>query len=102
MPQLSEEVCKNIFQNVVVQVFADSALMEQVEKLGTNVPLFGLSSKLSTLYHEWRRTLSPEILSKVASTDVNDIPIIMAQKAVMKEYKRLIKEIEERDRLGLD
>lgn len=43
LPELSEDVCKNIFMNVTVQAFADSNLMKEINTYTHHFPLTRLA-----------------------------------------------------------
>jgi len=102
LPKLSEDVCKNIFMNVVVQAFADSNLMKDIDPADHNYPLKG---KIMTAYidfDQWKKGLCNE--SKLLLNNINFeyTPLFTAYNAVIAEYEKLCDEITMRDKLGND
>jgi len=103
LPQLSEEVCRNILSNTIVATFAESNILKSTFTDMWEYPLSGLTHKLYNSWEKYKANLSDEerfLLPRACPP--RDFFITQAQRAVAKEFNELIKQLEEKDRTGSD
>lgn len=103
LPTLSEEVCKNILSNCVVQVFADSNIAHALDFSVKDVPLWKTSLALNKGFMEYQADLidSGTEQDETYYTYLQS-PLPLAQQAVLAEYNQLLSDITALDKSGED
>lgn len=103
LPILSEEVCKNILTNCIVQAFADSNIAKSLDFTIKDVPLWKLSEKFNADFMEHQADLmdSDPDFDGMLIVYANS-PLPHAQAAVLDEYHRLLDTVRDLDRAGED
>jgi hypothetical protein len=103
LPTLSEEICKNILSNCVVQAFADSNIAKSLEFTVKDVPLWKTSLQLNKDFMEYQADLMDEDpnFDGILITYINS-PLPFAQQAVLAEYNELLDTIKDLDKSGKD
>nr|UVX28917.1 MAG: RNA dependent RNA polymerase [Ustilaginoidea virens mitovirus 1] len=104
LPELNEEICKNIYVNCAVEAFSSSKVVKSVLNYDTRSPLEELTSKIESgwpIYSKDRLdpsstppSLNPWLFPR--------IPILCANIALMKEFHELIIRLEKMDSIGQD
>jgi len=98
LPQLSTEICKNIISNVVVSVFADSAVFNSLKNWSTEeAPVLSMAQML---YLKWEAYWLERNQSSRKPIEISDIPYAGAAFAVQRMYDNLLKQLEQRDLTG--
>jgi hypothetical protein len=99
LPELSEEICRNIYSNCAVEAFADSNIMKSLNFNWDQVPLQGIDSDLVTKLYRfgqeewWDDDVELEPI-------LEELPISRAAKAVQNLYDNLQKQVSSMDSTG--
>jgi len=101
LPFLSDEVCRNILQNTVVEAFANSSVFSDIKNFEDfdrplNVHSWDLHSSF-TNYRNFSDEPRPSICDKFS---ISDLPTFMAHRAVMRIYDDLEKKLHLMDTTG--
>jgi len=106
LPQLSSEICQNIFQNIVVEVFSDSVLHTFFQdKDSGKLPLW---NSLLRLRRQWDKDVeNPDIYKDKLSSNrlkslFSDTPLYEAGLAILEMYEKFMEEIRLVDSTGSD
>ena len=102
LPILSENVCKKILLNCVVQAFSESNLAKTLDLNVKSIPLFGTVLALNKKFMSDQADLSEEDPNFDQFITFHNTPVPQAQEAVYKEYLELLKTIEDLDKTGSD
>lgn len=105
LPQLSEEVCKNILSNTIVDAFAESNILgKQVFNDIYDYPLTKVSSQIMNSWPQFLREHSDIERSspEVKIVHPRNFAILLAHKAVVSEFEELQADLLRRDREGID
>ncbi|AZT88622.1 RNA-dependent RNA polymerase [Loramyces juncicola mitovirus 1] len=105
LPELSEEVCKNIISNCAVEAFSSSNIVDYFNFKYSDVPLIKMASDIQLEYIKLMRGLPyyiPVPRDVFNSWSSNDSPIVQAAFAVSELYANLEKEITNVDKTGGD
>lgn len=104
LPTLSEEICKNIFSNAVVEAFADSNLASAANFYAeTDLPLIEKARSLLKAREHWLQDelgINPRSPAAIGIFDHNDLPVVRAAFAVQKLYKELEQKLFNLDSTG--
>lgn len=103
LPILSEEVCKNILGNCIVQAFAESNIAKALDYGSMDMPLWGITQTMGKGFFQYKkqfRMANPGI--QVGDAIPFSTPLGQAQLAVQKEYRELLSHILELDKAGED
>lgn len=104
LPDLSEEICKNIYSNCAVEAFSESQFMSKKMFGSIDVPLWGIATTLHTKWDKFvdsttEFTVDPSILRTFSPSE---LPIALAAKAVMKSFEEMERVIKSLDSSGQD
>lgn len=102
LPILSEEICKNILLNCIVQAFADSNIAKSLDFNLKDFPLWKLDQSLNRSFMEWQADLAdsdPDFDTFIAYLNS---PLPLARQAVKEEFDRLLDDIRILDKTGED
>lgn len=102
LPILSEEVCKNILGNCIVQAFADSNVAKALDFKSTITPLCGVMTDISKAFFLYQMKYVMTNPGTVAFAMPLKTPLGYARIAVEREYRELLQEITALDRTGED
>nr|UUW21464.1 MAG: RNA-dependent RNA polymerase [Xiaogan mito-like virus 1] len=98
LPQLSNEICINILSNVVVAIFADSAIFNSIKDwIQSDAPLMNLAVMLTIKWESY--WASKNITPRIPIT-IRDLPHAGAAKAVQTMYEDLELKLLQRDMTG--
>jgi len=103
LPELSEEVCKNLYANAAVEAFASSNLLSQFSIGKLSLPLTMVGQGLYRKWNEFKRH------NKDAATSMalrgffpTELPIAFAALAVQEDFNRLEERLRNIDSTGQD
>lgn len=101
---MSEDVCKNIIINCVIQAFADSNIASAIHFDVFDYPLGKLNYTVLKAYNAFVSSVggTQSLPPLIRAFSVDDLPQIQAAIAVRKEFKSLLEDLERRDSQGLD
>lgn len=99
---IPESTALSIVESVVLQLFNESNVFNQVRDFGLgDIPLHGKSFNLLLSYDQYKRNRISEIPPSIRGVQYNDLPFVQAFYAVKRMYENLQKTIGERDDTGV-